>query len=109
MQDHHLSHIPVAKGEMPISAAEVMGSLSEDSLMQRSFDTDDILDRFAEELMDPALPVVGLGESAAVAISKLESSPVLVVHDAGQPRSLLTRSHVMNSEIVKEYLEVESQ
>jgi len=109
MRHHQLSHIPVAKGEMPIAAAEVMGSLSEESLMQKSFQIDEILDRPAEELMDPALPVVGLGESAMMALSKLETSPVLLVHDAGQPRTLLTQSQAMNSELIKEHLEVDAK
>ena len=109
MQKHELSHVPVAKGEMPIAAAEVMGSVSEDSLMQKSFDTDDILDQFVEEMLEPALPVIGLGESAITAISKLEISPVLLVLDAGKPHALLTESHVMNSEIAKQHLEVDAK
>jgi len=109
MRQHQLPYIPVAKGEMPIAAAEVLGSLSEESLMQKSFQIDEILDRSAEELMDPALPVVGLGESAMTAISKLETSPVLVVHDAGRPRTLLTQSQVMNSEVMKEHMEVDTK
>ena len=109
MQHNQLSHLPVAKGEMPIAAAEVMGSLSEESLMQKSFDIEGILDLSAGELMDPALPVVGLGESAIAAISKLETAPVLLVHDAGRPRTLLTQSHAMNSEVMKEHLEVDAK
>ena len=109
MQHNQLSHLPVAKGEMPIAAAEVMGSLSEESLMQKSFDIEGILDLSAEELMDPALPVVGLGESAIAAISKLETAPVLLVHDAGRPRTLLTQSDAMNSEVMKEHLEVDAK
>ena len=105
MRQHGLSRVPVAKGEMPIAAAEVMGSVSEDSLMQKSFDTNDFLDQPVEEVLDPALPVIGLGESAIGAVSKLEDSPVLLVLDAGKPHALLTESHVMNSEIAKQHLE----
>ncbi len=90
---------------MPIAAAEVMGSVSEDSLMQKSFDTNDLLDQSVEEVLEPALPVIGLGESAISAVSKLENSPVLLVLDAGKPHALLTESHVMNSEIAKQHLE----
>ena len=62
MRKHELPHVPVAKGEMPIAAAEVMGSVSEDSLMQKSFDNEAILDQSVEEVMDPALPVVARSE-----------------------------------------------
>ena len=79
------------------------------SLLQKSFQLDEILDRPAEELMDPVLPVVGLGESAMIAIGKLDTSPVLVVHDAGRPRTLLTQSQVMNSEVIKEHMEVDAK
>lgn len=106
IRKYELSHIPVAKGEMPIAAAEVMGSVSEDSLMQKSFDTNDILDQWVEDVMDPPLPVIGLGESAVAAASKLETSRVLLVLDAGKPHTLLTESDVVNSEIGKQHLEV---
>ena len=109
MRKHELPHVPVAKGEMPIAAAEVMGSVSEDSLMRKSFDNEAILDQSVEEVMDPALPVIGLGESATTAVSKLEISPVLLVLDAGKPHALLTESHVMNSEIAKQHLEVDAK
>ncbi len=91
---------------MAIPAAEVMGSVSEDSLMQKSFDTNDILDQWVEDVMDPPLPVVGLGESAVAAVSKLETSRVLLVLDAGKPHTLLTESDVVNSEMAKQHLEV---
>ena len=106
IRKYELSHIPVAKGEMPIAAAEVMGSVSEDSLMQKSFDTNDILDQWVEDVMDPPLPVIGLGESAVAAASKLETSRVLLVLDAGKPHTLLTESDVVNSVIGKQHLEV---
>ena len=105
IRQHGLSRVPVAKGEITIAAAEVMGSVSEDSLMQKSFDTNDLLDQSVEEVLEPALPVIGLGESAISAVSKLENSPVLLVLDAGKPHALLTASHVMNSEIAKQHLE----
>ena len=109
MRQHELSRLPVAKGEMPIAAAEVMGSISEDSLMQKSFGAHDFLDRSVEEVLDPSLPVIGLGESAMTAVSKLEISPVLLVLDAGKPHALLTESHLMNSEIAKQRLKVDTK
>jgi cystathionine beta-synthase len=92
-----LSHIPVAKGEMPLAAAEVIGSVSEDSLREKSFEANGILDRAVEELMDQPLPVVGVGEAVDAVAHKLEQSPVVLVLDAGKPHTLLTRAEVLQS------------
>ena len=92
-----LSHIPVARGEMPLAAAEVIGSLSEDSLREKSFKANGILDRAVEELMDQPLPVVGVGEAVDAVAHKLEQSPVVLVLDAGKPHTLLTRAEVLQS------------
>ena len=90
-----VSRIPVAKGEMPISAAEVFGSVSEESLREKSFEAQGILDRSVEELMDPPLPIVGIGETVAVVAQQMENSPILLVLDAGKPRTLLTRAELL--------------
>ncbi len=92
-----LSHIPVAKGEMPLAAVEVIGSVSEDSLREKSFEANGILDRAVEELMDQPLPVVGVGEAIDTVAHKLEQSPVVLVLDAGKPHTLLTRAEVLQS------------
>ena len=92
-----LSHIPVARGEIPLAAAEVIGSLSEDSLREKSFKANGILDRAVEELMDQPLPVVGVGEAVDAVAHKLEQSPVVLVLDAGKPHTLLTRTEVLQS------------
>jgi len=92
-----LSHIPVARGEMPLAAAEVIGSVSEDSLREKSFKANGILDRAVEELMDQPLPVVGVGEAVDAVAHKLEQSPVVLVLDAGKPHTLLTRAEVLQS------------
>ena len=90
-----VSRIPVAKGEMPISAAEVFGSVSEESLREKSFEAQGILDRSVEELMDPPLPIVGIGETVAVVAQQMENSPILLVLDAGKPRTLLTHAELL--------------
>ncbi len=97
MTQFGLSHVPVAKGEMPLAAAEVIGSVSEDSLREKSFETNGILDRAVEELMDQPLPVVGVGEAVDAVAHKFEQCPVVLVLDAGKPRTLLTRAEVLQS------------
>ncbi len=97
MQAHNLSHIPVAKGEMPLAAAEVIGSVSEDSLREKSLEAHDILERAIEELMDQPLPIIGVGEALDVVAHKMEKSPVALVLAAGKPHTLLTRVEVLQS------------
>ena len=92
-----LSHIPVARGKMPLAAAEVIGSVSEDSLREKSFEANGILDRAVEELMDQPLPVVGVGEAVDAVAHKFEQCPVVLVLDAGKPHTLLTRTEVLQS------------
>lgn len=97
MQAHNLSHIPVAKGEMPLAVAEVIGSVSEDSLREKSLEAHGILERAVEELMDQPLPIIGVGEALDVVAHKMEKSPVALVLVAGKPHTLLTRVEVLQS------------
>ena len=66
MRHHGVSQLPVAKGEMPIAAAEVMGAVSELSLMHHMFRDPSALDRPVEDVMSPPLPTVGIGQPVAV-------------------------------------------
>tara|TARA_Y100001936_G_scaffold95532_1_gene93945 strand:+ start:1151 stop:2521 length:1371 start_codon:yes stop_codon:yes gene_type:complete len=99
MQELGLPGIPVANGEMPLAAAEVMGSVFQDSLLEESSKTDQPSTRKVQDVMGPNMPTVGVGESLTVAATKLEDSQVLLVLDDGQPRSLLTRSDLAGSDI----------
>ena len=99
MQERGLPGIPVANGEMPLAAAEVMGSVFQDSLLEESSKTDQPSTRKVQDVMGPNMPTVGVGESLTVAATKLEDSQVLLVLDDGQPRSLLTRSDLAGSDI----------
>ncbi len=99
MQERGLPGIPVANGEMPLAAAEVMGSVFQDSLLEESSNTDQPSTRKVQDVMGPNMPTVGVGESLTVAATKLENSRVLLVLDDGQPRSLLTRSDLAGSDI----------
>ena len=99
MQERGLPGIPVANGEMPLAAAEVMGSVFQDSLLEESSKTAQPSTRKVQDVMGPNMPTVGVGESLTVAAAKLENTQVLLVLDDGQPRSLLTRSDLAGSDI----------
>ncbi|MGI9622304.1 MAG: cystathionine beta-synthase [Acidimicrobiales bacterium] len=96
MQKHSVSQLPVAKGEMPLAAAEVQGAVSELFLMERAFGGDDVLSKTVEEVMAPALPTIGVGEPIELAVQRLDTSPALMVLDGGRPRTVISRTDVLS-------------
>ncbi len=95
MRRHGVSQLPVAKGEMPIAAAEVMGAVSELSLMDLTFRDAAGMDRAVEEVMSPALPTVGIGQPVEWAVELLETASAVVVLAGGRPTAVLSRSDVL--------------
>ena len=94
MRDNGLSQLPVAKGEMPLASAEVMGSVHELQLMALAFNGD-LLGQPAENVMSRPLEQIGIGESVALAVAKLERSPALLVLDGGRPRAVVSSTDVL--------------
>ncbi|MDG2114052.1 MAG: CBS domain-containing protein [Actinomycetota bacterium] len=95
MRKHGVSQLPVAKGEMPLAAAEVVGSVSELWALGRAFDADDVLDRQVEDIMNPPLPTLGVGEPVDRAVELLEHNQAVLVLDGGRPRTILSRTDVL--------------
>ena len=96
MRKHGVSQLPVAKGEMPLSAAEVIGSVSELWLMTQTYESEDILDRQVEDVMQPALPTIGAGEAIDRAASLLEHAQALLVLDGGRPRTVISSTDMLS-------------
>ncbi|MEZ5243732.1 MAG: cystathionine beta-synthase [Acidimicrobiales bacterium] len=95
MSEHGVSQLPVAKNDMPLAAAEVMGSVSELRLMDLAFDTDAVLDKTVEDIMSPKLRTIGSGQPVALAVEMLESCSALLVLDGGRPRAVISSSDVL--------------
>ena len=96
MRENGVSQLPVAKGEMPLAEAEVSGAVSELRLMELAFEDGGILDRTVEEVMDPKLPTIGIGQPLNQVVSMLESCPAVVVLDGGRPRHVISRTDVLS-------------
>ena len=96
MQKHSVSQVVVAKGDMPIAAAEVQGAIDELHLMERAFGGDDVLHKTCEEIMGPKLATIGIGESLELAVAKLDRSPAVLVLDGGRPRGVVSRSDILS-------------
>ena len=95
MHDNGLSQLPVAKGEMPLAAAEVQGSVHELRLMALAFDGG-LLRQPVENVMSRPLEQIGIGEPVALAVAKLERSPALLVLDGGRPRAVVSSTDVLS-------------
>lgn len=96
MRENGVSQMPVATGEMPLADAEVMGSVSELRLMELAFEAGDVLDRPVEEVMEPKLPTIGIGQPLGLAATMLQSCPAMVVLDGGRPRHVVSRTDVLS-------------
>ena len=95
MRKFGVSQLPVAKGEMPVAAAEVVGAVSELWLMNKAYEHEDLLEKQIEDVMQPSLPTIGIGESVDRAVGMLESAPALLVIDGGRPRTVISRTDVL--------------
>ena len=95
MKKHGVSQLPVAKGEMPLSAAEVIGSVSELWLMTQTFKTEKVLDQRIEDVMQLALPTIGAGESIDRAAELLENAQALLVLEGGRPKTIISRADML--------------
>ncbi|MDQ6696221.1 MAG: cystathionine beta-synthase [Actinomycetota bacterium] len=95
MRRHGVSQLPVAKGEMPIAAAEVMGAVSELSLMHHMSRDANALDRPVEQVMSPPLPTVGIGQPVQLVVDLLENASAVLVLAGGRPTAVLSRSDVL--------------
>ena len=95
LQEHGLSQMPVAKNEMPLAAAEVMGSIDELRLMERVFADAAVLDEPVEDVMSPELTTIGSGQPVELAVELLDTAPALLVLDGGRPRTVLARTDVL--------------
>ncbi len=96
MRENGVSQMPVATGDMPLADAEVMGSVSELRLMELAFEAADVLDRTVEEVMEPKLPTIGIGQPLSLAATMLQSCPAMVVLDGGRPRHVVSRTDVLS-------------
>jgi cystathionine beta-synthase len=82
--------------ELPLAAKEVSGTLSELSLMDKAFRDPSVLDRPVGEVMEPAMPMVGIGETVSDIVDRLDAASSVLVLDGGHPIGVLTRSDVLS-------------
>jgi cystathionine beta-synthase len=97
MRDLGVSQVVVSvTKEPPLAAKEVSGTVSELQLMDKAFRDPTVLDRPVGEIMEPAMPMVGIGETVTDAVECLERAPGVLVLDGGHPIGVLTTQDVLS-------------
>lgn len=95
MRGYGLSQLPVAKGEMPLAAAEILGAVDELTVMDTAFRNPHLMDEPVDKVMGERLPTIGIGEPIDLAVGLLDKAPALVVLAGGRPHVVLSRTDVV--------------
>ena len=95
LREYGVSQMPVVKAEPPVTAGEVVGSVSEKALLDALFAGTASLADAVEPHMSPPLPIIGSGEPVAAAIAALGEADALLVHVDGKPAGVLTRPDLL--------------
>jgi cystathionine beta-synthase len=95
LREYGVSQLPVVRAEPPITAGEVVGSVSEKALLDALFNGDASLADAVEPHMSPPLPIVGSGEPVSAAIAALAEDGALLVHVDGKPAGVITRQDLL--------------
>ena len=95
LREYGVSQMPVVRAEPPVTAGEVVGSVSEKALLDALFAGKASLADSVEPHMSPALPIIGSGEPVSAAIDALGATDALLVHIDGKPAGVLTRQDLL--------------
>jgi cystathionine beta-synthase len=95
LREYGVSQLPVVKAEPPVTAGEVVGSVSEKALLDALFGGKASLADALERHMSPPLPIIGSGEPVAAAVHALGDADALLVHVDGKPAGVLTRQDLL--------------
>jgi cystathionine beta-synthase len=97
MRDLGVSQVIVSVSkELPLAAKEVSGTLTELQLMDKAFLDPSVLDKPVGAVMEPALPMVGIGEAVTDVVDHLDTCPGVLVLDGGHPIGVLTTQDVLS-------------
>lgn len=89
MNQYSISQLPVFDRD------NLVGSLSESTLFQRTMETPDVLELTVGALIEPPLPTVGPDEEVDEVVKLLKNSPAVLVRDQSHYRGIITRFDVV--------------
>jgi cystathionine beta-synthase len=96
MREYGVSQMPVVRAEPPVMAAEVVGSVSERTLLEALFSGSARLPDAVGASMDEPLPSLGAGEPVSAAVEILTGADALMVLEEGRPAGVLTRQDLLS-------------
>jgi cystathionine beta-synthase len=96
LEEYGVSQVPVVKAEPPLALAEVVGSVTDRLLLERSLHHPEIFDQPVESVMEAPLATIGQGETIDQVADRLAVSPAVLVLDGGHPVGIVTRSDVLS-------------
>jgi cystathionine beta-synthase len=95
LQEYAVSQMPVVRAEPPVVAAEVVGSVSERTLLDLLYTgTARLTDSVSQHMSEP-LPTIGSAEPASDAVASLQGADALLVHEDGKPVGVVTRHDLL--------------
>ncbi|MDT4918226.1 MAG: cystathionine beta-synthase [Pseudonocardiales bacterium] len=95
LREYGVSQMPIVKAEPPVTAGEVVGSVSERALLDALFTGSAVLADAVEGHMSEPLPIIGSGEPVTAAVDALGKADALLVHVDGKPAGVLTRQDLL--------------
>ncbi|MGY1641238.1 cystathionine beta-synthase [Geodermatophilus sp. SYSU D00703] len=95
LREYGVSQLPVVRAEPPVTAGEVVGSVSEKALLDALFGGRASLSDRVERHMSEPLPIIGSGEPVSAAVAALGEADALLVHEDGKPAGVVTRQDVL--------------
>ncbi len=82
--------------QLPVfEKGNLVGSLSESVLFQRTIETPDVMELTVGALLEPPFPTVGPDEDVYEVLKLLKSAPAVLVRDASGYKGIVTRSDVI--------------
>jgi cystathionine beta-synthase len=95
LREYGVSQMPIVRAEPPVTAGEVVGSVSERALLDALFAGSASLADAVEPHMSAALPIIGSGEPVSAAVNALADADALLVHVDGKPAGVITRQDLL--------------
>jgi cystathionine beta-synthase len=95
LREYSVSQMPIVRAEPPVTAGEVVGSVSEKVLLDALFAGRASLADAVERHMSAPLPIIGSGEPVTAAVAALGTADALLVHVDGKPAGVLTRQDLL--------------
>lgn len=95
MTEFAVSQLPVLSAEPPVVMGEVVGSVSERSLLDSVFNGRRKLADLITTATDASLPIIGSGETISALRDALAGADALLVSNEGKPLAVVTRQDLL--------------